>query len=66
MLRPDALAGVAIDLDAFELNDALEQLAALNDRHAKVAELRLFGSLSVAESAESIGLLSTATDGLNY
>ena len=50
-LRPDALADEAIEFDAMELNDAIDRLSVLNERHARVAELRLFGSLSVAESA---------------
>jgi RNA polymerase sigma-70 factor (ECF subfamily) len=50
-LRPDALAGGSVDFDALELNDAIERLSVLNERHARVAELRLFGSLSVVEIA---------------
>lgn len=50
-LRPDALAGGAVDFDALELNDAIERLSVLNERHARVAELRLFGSLTTSEIA---------------
>lgn len=50
-LRPDALADGTVDFDALELNDAIERLSELHERHARVAELRLFGSLSVLEIA---------------
>ena len=40
------------EIDLITFNDALEHLSTLNERHAKVAELRLLGSLSVQEIAE--------------
>jgi len=44
------------DLDALELNDALERLAALDSRQARVVELRFFGGLSVEEVAKTLGV----------
>ena len=48
--------GVAVeepqDLDVLALHEALEQLAALDARQARVVELRYFGGLSVEEAAE--------------
>ena len=38
------------------LDQALCQLAALNERHARVIELRYFGGLSVAETGEVLGI----------
>lgn len=38
------------------LDVALEQLAKMNPRHAKIVELRYFGGLSVEEAAEAIGI----------
>jgi RNA polymerase sigma factor (TIGR02999 family) len=42
----------ARDLDVLALHEALEQLAALDARQARVVELRYFGGLSVEETAE--------------
>ncbi len=47
-------------LDLLALNDALEHLAALDERKAQVIELRFFGGCSIEETAEALGL-STAT-----
>ena len=38
--------------DLIELNDALERLETINERQAKVVELRYYGGLSVEEVAE--------------
>jgi len=38
------------------LDDALEELARLDPRKAKVVELRYFGGLSVEEAAEALGV----------
>lgn len=42
--------------DLLELNEALEQLAALNPRHAELVELRFFAGASVKEAAEALGV----------
>lgn len=44
--------GVAAD----DLNDALDRLAALDERQARVVELRFFTGLSVEETAEVLGV----------
>ncbi len=38
-------------IDLLDLNEALDELGALNERHRRVIELRFFGGLSVEESA---------------
>ena len=38
-------------LELVELDDALERLASLNERHARVVELRFLGGLTIAETA---------------
>ena len=43
-----------------DLNDALEQLAEVDDREAKVVTLRFFGGLTVEQVAEALGV-STRT-----
>ena len=46
-----AMGGVAPDADVIRLDDALQVLAALDDRKSRVVELRFFGGLSVEETA---------------
>lgn len=41
-------------VDILALHDALEKLATLDERQAKVVELRYFGGLSVEEAAEAL------------
>jgi len=45
-------AGIDLRFDLVCLNDALERLAAVTPAPARVVELRYFGGLSVAETAE--------------
>lgn len=47
----DSFAAELIDLDV-----ALEELAKLEPRHARVVECRYFGGLSVEETAEALGV----------
>jgi RNA polymerase sigma factor (TIGR02999 family) len=44
------------EVDLVALDTALEKLAALNDRQAKIVELRYFGGLSVEEAATALGI----------
>lgn len=44
------------DRDLVSLDDALTALAAVDERKAKVVELRFFGGLSVEETAEQLGV----------
>jgi RNA polymerase sigma factor (TIGR02999 family) len=43
-------------LDLIDLEDSLERLAALNERHAHMVELRVFGGLTIPETAETLGV----------
>jgi RNA polymerase sigma factor (TIGR02999 family) len=53
----DALAGSdERPHDVIALDDALEALAAFDDRKSRVVELRFFGGLSVAETAQALGV----------
>ena len=52
-LAADAFAAEVLDLD-----DALERLAAIEPRAARVVESRFFGGLSVEETAEVLGVSS--------
>ncbi|MDQ7013529.1 MAG: ECF-type sigma factor [Planctomycetota bacterium] len=55
-LSPNNAATPGLDVDVLALNDALEQLAALDERKARVVELRFFGGLTCAEAAEEVGV----------
>ncbi|MBO6513261.1 MAG: sigma-70 family RNA polymerase sigma factor [Phycisphaerales bacterium] len=41
--------------DVIEINDALEQLRILDERQARIVELRFFGGLTVEQVAEMVG-----------
>jgi RNA polymerase sigma factor (TIGR02999 family) len=53
----DALMPMAAaSIDVLALDEALERLARLDERHARVVELRYFGGLSVEETAVALDL----------
>jgi RNA polymerase sigma factor (TIGR02999 family) len=54
LAAPDTGAPDQIDLLA--LDAALDRLAALNERQARIVELRYFGGLGVEEAAEALGI----------
>lgn len=56
----DLEAGLDRDPEILALDAALDELAALDARQARVVELRFFGGLTVEETAEVVGI-STAT-----
>jgi RNA polymerase sigma factor (TIGR02999 family) len=43
-------------VDVIAIDEALERLADLNERHAQVVEMRFFGGLSVEETAHVLGV----------
>jgi RNA polymerase sigma-70 factor (ECF subfamily) len=47
------------DLDLVELGDLLDRLEKLNERHARVVELRFFANLSIKETAEVLEVSET-------
>ncbi len=56
-----ALEGVDVaaaqrDVDLVALDDALTELAALDERQARIVELRYFGGLSIEEAAHTLAL----------
>lgn len=52
----DDLARRPAEIDLLELEDALDRLAALSERQAKVVEFRFFAGLDVEETAEALGV----------
>ena len=53
-LEPDALAATS-DIAADQLDEALEDLARLEPRQARVVEMRFYAGLSIEETAEVLG-----------
>jgi len=56
----DGLLSTEREEDVLAVDEALQDLAKLNERHAKIIELRFFGGLTVAEIADTLGV-STST-----
>ena len=50
------------DVDLVELDDSLRQLAERSERHAEIAELRIFSGLTIDETAESLGVSPRTVD----
>lgn len=50
----------AREVDLVDLDDALQELAKLDERQSKIVELRFFGGLTIEETAHAIGV-STMT-----
>ena len=45
-----------IDVDVMALDDALTQLAELNERQSRIVEMRFLGGLTVKEAAQVLGV----------
>ena len=56
----DPAAGRAFEL--LDLDEALAKLAALDERAARVAEMRLFASMTVRETADALGVSPRSVD----
>lgn len=55
-LSADAAATPALDIDILALDEALTALAKLDERKARIVELRFFGGLTYEESAILLGV----------
>ena len=53
-----AIGGVAPEADVIRLDDALQALAALDERKSRVVELRFFGGLTADETAVALQVSS--------
>jgi RNA polymerase sigma factor (TIGR02999 family) len=54
-LTEEAAHGTPREVDVLDLNNALDELSAFDQRKAKVAELRFFGGLSLEETGLVLG-----------
>lgn len=52
----------ALGIDVLALHEALEKLAELDPRQARIVELRWFGGLTVPEVAEAIGIATRTVE----
>ena len=50
------LVAEAYSDDVLALDEALERLAAIKERHARIVEYRFFGGMSIEETAELLGI----------
>lgn len=57
----DAASGLS-ELDVLALDDALQELAKVDPRQARIVELRFYGGLSVDEVSESLGVSPRTVD----
>lgn len=56
-LDADAVAAVMEQADdVLALDEALQRLTAMNERHARIVECRFFGGMSVEETADALGI----------
>lgn len=59
-LSPEIAVAARSDVDMFALDEAMRALGALDERKARVVELRFFGGMTCAEAAAELGI-STKT-----
>lgn len=50
------------EIELVDLDDSLRRLASLNERHARVVELRVFGGLTIAETAAVLDVSHTTIE----
>jgi RNA polymerase sigma factor (TIGR02999 family) len=55
-LHDEAVIGDGPPIDMLDLDEALKKLATLDERQARIVELRFFGGLSNEEAAEILGV----------
>ena len=62
-LDSEVIPGDMADNELLELHEAMERLAALDDRQAQVVEMRFFGGLTVDEIAHVLGVSKRTVEG---
>lgn len=63
MLEDVPIAGAVKGADLLALDEALEELETLDERQARIVELRYFGGLTVPEVSDAIGVSPRTVDG---
>lgn len=62
-IHADLDASIGSEIDLVALDEALERLAKLNPRQARVVEMRFFGGMEVGEAAEVLGVSENTVKG---
>jgi RNA polymerase sigma factor (TIGR02999 family) len=62
-LEEDIALAKGRDLDLLALDEAMEKLATLHERQARIVELRFFGGLSLKDVAKFLGISPRTVDG---
>jgi RNA polymerase sigma factor (TIGR02999 family) len=62
-LREDAVLQPASDDDVLAVDEALEKLAKVSPRQARLVEMRFFAGLDMAEAAEALGVSKRTAEG---
>jgi RNA polymerase sigma factor (TIGR02999 family) len=57
-LSENAQPSSALEAEILDVDIAIQELARLDQQQAKIVELRFFGGLSIAETAEALGISS--------
>src|ERR1700674_4095118 len=52
----DGVVAPSLDVDVIALDDALERLGRIDERQARLVELRYFAGLTIEEAAEALGV----------
>jgi RNA polymerase sigma-70 factor, ECF subfamily len=58
----EALLSTEREEDVLAVDEALKDLAKVNERHARIVELRFFGGLTVAEIADTLGVSASTVE----
>lgn len=61
-LSPEFGAADSAEFDLVDLDDTLERLTKLNARHGRIVELRVFGGLTIAETASMLEVSAATVD----
>ncbi len=61
--RAHGVSGHGDGIDILDLEDVLEKLESLDERKARLVELRLFGGMGVAEAASALGVAPKTAEG---
>lgn len=62
-LAPEVAPMPGVEFDAIAIHDAIKKLASLDERQAKMVELRFFSGLSMSEIAEILGVSKRTVEG---
>ncbi len=62
-MEPTLRAGDSAEVDLVALGEALDALGTLDQRKARLVELRFFGGLSVEEAADVLEISKSSAEG---